>query len=545
MAGLLLRSFLPTVFLLFVCVLALAGLATARHKKAAQPCVPRKLDGDSVVCVCNATYCDSLPPVSPTRATNNGSYSLYRSTLDGQRFNKTQGSFSKSHHPSAASLTLTIANTTRQNILGFGGAFTDAAGVNILQLSPPAQDNLLSSYYGPNGIEYSIGRVNMAGCDFSTHVYTYDDTPGDLKLDHFALTPEDNKMKIPLIQRAQALTKTAIRVFASPWSAPGWMKTSGNASTSGTLKGQAGSDYSKAWAQYFVKFIQAYEAQNITIWGITAQNEPSDGMIPHFPFNALGFTAATQRDFIASDLGPALTAAGLRRVKLMIMDDQRVLLPGWADTVLSKSRMNWESKSDAADFVDGIAVHWYADPITPASVLSKTHDHHPDKFILSTEACEGSYPWQKKVILGDWGRAESYAVDIIENLQNWVSGWTDWNLALNPQGGPNWANNFVDAPIIVNNTADELYKQPMFYALGHFSKFLSPDAQILTTDLSGWNLGQKVMAVAAQRPDGGVAAVVLNRGDADVQLEIRDQRLGRGRIVENIPKRSLQTFVWW
>ena len=172
------------------------------------------------------------------------------------------------------------------------------------------------------------------------------------------------------------------------------------------------------------------------LWGLTTQNEPIDGFIPRFPFQALGFTPATQRDFIAKDLGPALTAAGHRNVKLIIMDDQRFLLPTWANIVLADDT--------AAGYVDGIGVHWYFDGLTPASVLTTTHNRHPDKFILSTEACQGSLPWQAKVVLGDWSRGESYAHDIIQvnveiqlygsfSIKDANSKWilSPWNSALN------------------------------------------------------------------------------------------------------------------
>ena len=125
------------------------------------------------------------------------------------------------------------------------------------------------------------------------------------------------------------------------------------------------------------------------IWGLTAQNEPIDGFVPRFPFQSMGFTPTTQRDFIREDLGPALTNAGLRRLKLIIMDDQRCLLPKWADTVLADNA--------TSQYVDGIGVHWYLNSITPANLLTRTRHRHPDKFILSTEACEGSLPWQTKV----------------------------------------------------------------------------------------------------------------------------------------------------
>ncbi|CAN8029207.1 unnamed protein product, partial [Ixodes persulcatus] len=125
---------------------------------------------------------------------------------------------------------------------------------------------------------------------------------------------------------------------------------------------------------------------------------------------------------------------------------------------------------EAAKFVQGVAVHWYANDYMGPWVLDKTHNNFPDKFILATEACEG---WRssdvEKVILGSWNRAENYAHDILEDLLHWATGWVDWNLALDLSGGPNWANNFVDSPIIVNATGREFYKQPMYYALAHFS----------------------------------------------------------------------------
>ena len=113
-------------------------------------------------------------------------------------------------------------------------------------------------------------------------------------------------------------------------------------------------------------------------------------------------------------------------------------------------------------------MHWYTDFLIPPKVLDMTHDKFPDKWLFGTEACAGFIPILPHVLLGDFGRAESYAKYILEDLNHWVTGWTDWNLALNLEGGPNWAKNFVEAPVIVNQTADEFYKQPIFYIMGHF-----------------------------------------------------------------------------
>ncbi|KAH7962696.1 hypothetical protein HPB52_017539 [Rhipicephalus sanguineus] len=101
-------------------------------------------------------------------------------------------------------------------------------------------------------------------------------------------------------------------------------------------------------------------------------------------------------------------------------------------------------------------------------VLDKVHKSYPDKFILPSEACTGYSMKERGVKLGNWERAEEYASDILQDLNHWASGWTDWNLALDTGGGPTWVKNFVDSPIIVNATAEEFYKQPMYYALGHF-----------------------------------------------------------------------------
>ncbi|XP_013384673.1 glucosylceramidase [Lingula anatina] len=497
------------------------------------PCARRDFSHGSVVCVCNASYCDTVDPVTSLTA---GHYVVYQSSKAGDRFAKTTGQFTKGKLEvnSASSVVLTINRSkTYQTMNGFGGAFTDAAGINILNVSVKTRTNLMNSYFSPEGLEYSIGRIPMASCDFSTHPYSYDDTAMDFSLSNFSLTKEDTKFKIPLIQQAQAMNHRKMKFFGSPWSAPSWMKTNKNMKGRGSLMGQPGGKYFKTWAQYFVRFIQEYQKQNITMWGITAQNEPSDGEIIDFPFQAMGWTADLQRDFIKTDLGPALQAAGFASVKLMILDDNRIWLPLWAKTVLSDPV--------AAKYVSGIGVHWYLDTewLVPASLLTDTHNLFPDKFILATEACAGSMPWQTKVILGSWDRAESYSRDIIEDISNWASGWTDWNLALNMQGGPNWVKNFVDSPIIVNAERDEFYKQPMFYVMGHFSKFVPPDS--VRIDLTSSD--KSILAVAFTAPDKSTVLVTSNRQNQDVTVVVKDSAVGTMTIT--LPRHSIQTFVWW
>lgn len=250
-----------------------------------------------------------------------------------------------------------------------------------------------------------------------------------------------------------------------------------------------------------------------------------------YPFQCLGFTAEHQRDFISHDLGPAL-ANSSHDVKLLILDDQRLLLPRWAQVVLSDP--------EAAKYVHGIAVHWYMDFLAPAkATLGETHRLFPNTMLFASEACVGSKFWEQSVRLGSWDRGMQYSHSIITNLLYHVTGWTDWNLALNPEGGPNWVRNFVDSPIIVDIPKDTFYKQPMFYHLGHFSKFIPEGSQRVglvaseKTDLE---------TVALIRPDGAAVVVVLNRSSKDVPLTISDPALG---FMETIsPGYSIHTYLW-
>ncbi|XP_045605281.2 lysosomal acid glucosylceramidase [Procambarus clarkii] len=485
------------------------------------PCIPRDFGHSSFVCVCNASYCDTLPP---PEAPPEGAFLLYSSDMTGDRFLKSQDFFSSvGDDVSAETVELVVDPTvTYQTVVGWGGAFTDAAAANILSLSQPAQDLLLGSYFSSSGIEYNIGRVNMGGCDFSWREYTYVDTEGDVDLNTFALQPEDTEYKIPVIKRAEALAGHPLTLFASPWTAPPWMKTNDDYVGYGYLQ----KEMYQPWANYFVKFLDGYGAEGVTFWGVTAQNEPRDGQVPGFAFNCMGWTPLQQRAWVGGNLGPTLDAHGYGALKVMILDDQRYNLPLWAEKVLNDSF--------ATQYVDGIAVHWYGDDYSPAGLLDDTHDLFPDHFILGTEACAGYL--KDPVVLGSWERLEQYAHDIITDVNHWVVGWVDWNLALDLEGGPNWESNFVDSPIIVNQEADEFYKNPMFYALGHFSKFVKEGAvriSLTSTDLQG------LSATAFTNTDGSTVVVLLNRSEADLEVAVRVA--GRGTMLLKVGPRSLHT----
>lgn len=522
---------------LFIAAATFAALVSA----VAAQCQPRDYGQGSFVCVCNATYCDFIGDLGPLPS---GAAIAFESSKAGHRFFKTTLPFGEKAGSSDNDTLLLVVDSSRkyQKVFGFGGAFTDATGINIKSLPANMQDDILKSYYTKQGLGYTIGRIPLASCDFSARKYTYDDTPGDFELNNFTLAPEDLDLKIPYIKKAMSLSSEPIWFFGSAWSSPSWMKTSNMLEGQGVLKGEPGGAYYKAWAKYYVRFVQEYERSGIPIWGLTTQNEPTTGFIPGFPWQTLGFTPKTQRDFVKLDLGPALVEAGYGadKLQLMILDDNRVVLPHWADVVLGDP--------EAAKYVHGVAVHWYMDEIIGPWVLDKVHQNFPDKFILATEACPGfELVVKDRVILGSWERAEQYANDILEDLTHWASGWTDWNLALNIHGGPNWAKNFVDSSIIVNATAKEFYKQPTYYALAHVSKFVPRGSVRVECRLEQSPLQNRAATnlqyAAFLTPDSAVVLIVLNRDDNKHALKIKDAS-GSRTVQKIVNERSITTFIW-
>uniref|UniRef100_A0A914VCT6 Glucosylceramidase n=2 Tax=Plectus sambesii TaxID=2011161 RepID=A0A914VCT6_9BILA len=504
------------------------------------PCARRYVRGESqpefMVCVCNATYCDDFPPLGTLDA---NSAAVYISSSVGQRFERSTVTWTQKTDKSSqkegklvVQKPVSIDPSVRmQTILGFGGAFTDAAGINIASLDSATQEFLMQSYYGPNGIQYSMGRTPMASCDFSTHEYSYDDYSGDFALQNFSLTTEDYQYKIPYIKRAMALTGGDLKLFASPWSAPGWMKTNGHMKGGGKLKGFPGGIYDHTWAQYFVRYLEEYNKNGINFWGMTMQNEPTTGIDVNFGWQTMYFNAQSERDFIKNVLGPALQNSTLgKNVMLMTMDDQRSNLPDWADVVFSDPVAN--------SFTPGVAVHWYQDRESQDTLLNLTHYKWPNKFLLYTEACID----QGGPNLGEWARADDYSHDIVKDLNNWVSGWTDWNIALNMQGGPNWVNNVVDAPILIDASKGEFYKQPMYYIMGHFSKFIRPNSVRVGLTMASTD---QVAGVAFVTPTNQRVLVVRNSNlfETDELMITIPDRPGQVLRVTLEPE-TIATIVW-
>ncbi|KAB7498106.1 putative glucosylceramidase 4 [Armadillidium nasatum] len=488
-------------------------------------CVQRNYGYSSFVCVCNSTFCNFDGVTTPFDSTEvkviKTSIDQFRNyeeilpRLDGT-VDSSQVDFSIFVNP----------NVRRQEVVGYGGAFTDSASMNIKSLSQEAQDNLMNMYFGDEGSRYNLARIPIAGSDFSTHPYSYDDIDGDVDLVYFNLTDEDYSYKIPLLRQAVSLASEDFYILASPWSPPSWMKTNGKFNESGELLREMWQPY----ANYLVKFFEMYEDNlGSTLWGFTPQNEPLGGFDPNWSFNTCGWSAEDSRDWIASFLGPTVSNAGYRRLQFLIDDFNRSTLPWYTLPTLSNST--------SEQYVDGIAVHWYDDFTFGPEPLDETHEIAPDKFILYTEACVDRGTPDIDVALGTWDRGEMYVTDIIENSNHWVTGWIDWNLALDLQGGPNWVGNFVDAPVIVNATADEFYVQPMYYAVNLFSRNVQRGATAIYNVVSN-DYNDFIRTTAFQNPNGEIVLIAANTAEKAFTIGVINENS------EYIFKYTIEAKTW-
>ncbi|XP_039276894.1 lysosomal acid glucosylceramidase [Nilaparvata lugens] len=481
------------------------------------------------VCVCNATHYDTIQLVE--KPLNKHSFVLYTTTKFGDVFKVKYGSFNQHQTCCSSDCYITINPYEKhQEIYGFGGSFTDATGINMASLSRRAQYNLIRSYFGSDGIEYTLGRVTIGGSDFSDHPYTLDDHPYDYQLKCFRLSPEDYKYKIPFIRLAQAVSCKRVLLIGSAWSAPAWMKTNHNITGYGFLK----TEFYRLWAEYHIKFLKAYKSEGIDFWALTTGNEPIINYLKFIKFNKMGWYPEDQGKWIVDDLGP-LMRKHFKNCKIIGLDDQRPLLHHWTSRIFSVK--------NASDYVDGFGLHWYHDECKLATVLTKFRKKYPKKFLLSTEACEGFQPWAAGVQLGSWQRGMSYMESTMEHMNHNTSGWIDWNMALDLSGGPNWVNNVVDSPVVVNASGDEFYKQPMFYALGHFSKFIGSCAVRIGWQMMGGAKCSDVTATAVQNKDGSVVVVLHNSADCGKVLNIEDPLKGVAKIT--VKPKSFTTMMYW
>lgn len=429
-----------------------------------------------------------------------------------------------------------------QEIVGFGGAFTQSSAWLMQQMSEAKRKEIIESYFATTGNNYSLTRSHINSCDFSQEHYAYVNE-GDTALSTFSVA-RDKEDVIPMILDAKAASRDGFKIIASPWTAPPWMKV--NASW---YAGSLQPEHYDTWARYFIKYLDAYQKEGIDIWGLTVENEPLGN---DSNWESMHYTPEEMASFIKDHLGPRLAESAFDPEVLVYDQNRGKELEEWAEVMLNDPEL--------LPFIHGTAVHWYTSTVDwmPSS-LNHTHELAPDKRIIHTEGCidaevphwqDDAWYWQKEATDWgwDWAAPEDkpdhpkyvpvyrYARDIIGCLNSRVEGWIDWNMVLDRQGGPNHASNWCVAPIIVDPESDEVYYTPLYYVMGHFSKFMRPGAKRIDFQ----NPIEELMVTAVQNPDGSIAVAILNMSSETKKFTFTAD--GKAGTVA-IPSAALQTVV--
>ncbi|MCB2209109.1 MAG: glycosyl hydrolase family 30 [Bacteroidetes bacterium] len=464
---------------------------------------------------------------------------IYETSASGNKFKKLT-EFSSGNEVVVIKL---LPENKHQTITGFGGSFTESSAYLLNRLSRENRNLILEAYFGSDGAKYSLTRTHINSCDFSLGNYSFAPIEGDRNLRNFSID-EDRDDIIPMIKDAMEISEDGFKIIASPWTAPPWMKDNKD-----WLGGKLSTEYYDTWALFFSKYLTEYKKEGIDIWAVTVENEPlGNGN----NWESMHYTPEEMVDFVQQYLGPKLDAEG-QDVKILAYDQNRgEELVDWAKVIY---------KNEASSrYFDGFAIHWYASTFDwfPES-LNITHELAPDKYLIQSEACvdaevphwkDDKWYWSKEATDWGWDWAPEeqkklhpkyvpvyrYARDIIGCLNNWVDGWVDWNMVLDRRGGPNWANNWCVAPVIVDPEKDEVYFTPLYYTLAHFSRFIRPGAIRIGFE----NSDESLMLTAAQNPDGSIVVVILN-----MNSEVKNIKLSlENRSVEvQISTHALQTVV--
>jgi glucosylceramidase len=408
---------------------------------------------------------------------------------------------------------------TFQTFWGIGAAITDASAEVFAKLPESKQEEFLKAYYDTEeGIGYTLARVPIHSCDFSSGSFTYV-SDQDKELRTFSIEP-DREFRIPLIKKAIEAAGGELPLYASPWSPPAFMKDNNNMLRGGKLL----PEYHDSWALYYTKFIKAYEREGMPIWGVTLQNEPMAVQ----RWESCIYTAEEERDFLKDHLGPIMEREGLGDKNIVVWDHNRDLITHRANTIFDDP--------EASKYAWGIGFHWYevwAGGEYMYDNLDRINESYPDKKLLFTEGCVEGFDAEK---YQHWANGERYGQSMINDFNEGTVGWTDWNILLDETGGPNHVGNYCFAPVHADTQTGELIYTPSYYYIGHFSKFIRPNAKRVSTVASRSHL----LTTSFVNEDGTLATVVMNQSDEEISYELF---VDNEAVEATIPPHSIQTLV--
>lgn len=402
-------------------------------------------------------------------------------------------------------------NKTFQTIDGFGNCLTDGSAGVLHKMTVQARRALLQELFSTRGNSIGISylRVSLGASDLSEKPFTYDDLPAgatDFNLEKFSLDQNREEL-IPVLKEILTINP-AIKILASPWSAPEWMK-SNNAFKGGSLKRECYDVY----ARYFVRYIQEMKAEGIAIDAITIQNEPlHPGNVP-----SMYMPAEEQSLFVKQNLGPAFESAGLK-TKIIVYDHNADKI-SYPLTILRDP--------EAAKYVDGSAFHLYGGKI---EALSEVHTEFPDKNLYFTEQwvgapgdLAGDLAWHTRVL-------------IIGATRNWCRNVLEWNLASDPEYHPHTIGGCDRCLGTVTIDGDKISRNPAYYILAHAARFVRPGSVRIAS-----NEVDTLPNVAFRTNDGRIVLIVLNESPASQEFSVSYE--GKCFRVK-LNKGAVGTFTW-
>ncbi len=470
----------------------------------------------------------------------------------------------------------------KQTMDGIGSSFTESSAFVLAHLDPSARREVMRNIFSEDGANFSLTRTHIGACDFSVYgKYSYLDKEGDIDLESFSLAPDkegfslsefpgikdENYDLLPMIIEAMEVKNQQVdnelRIIASAWTAPAWMKDIEDWYITGApennYQGTGGSlrkEYEETYADYLIRYLDEYRSEGIKIWGITPVNEPHGN---NGQWESMNFTPQTQNEFIKKYLGPKLKSGDNSDVRLLIYDQNRDGLEHWTDAILADG--------ETSPYIYGTAVHWYESTFKVyEDVFEAVNAKFPDKAIIHTEGCiddlgkpapqgitdperyqekdwfdNDSFWWNDNAT--DWAYSATwqgvisedhpvytpvhrYARNIIVSIDHWMTGWIDWNVVLDHVGGPNHVGNYCGAPVMINTETGHIYYTPVYYVLAQFSKTIRPGDKAVQTYKTLDGPGEDDLHACATINSENILSVQLlntTKEDISFKLQIGDQ----------------------
>ncbi|MDO4306654.1 MAG: glycoside hydrolase family 30 beta sandwich domain-containing protein [Eubacteriales bacterium] len=389
----------------------------------------------------------------------------------------------------------------KQQMKGFGGAFTEAAGFCYEKLPKEKKKEFLQAYFGDEGLRYNIGRTHINSCDFALENYDALSSDGeDLDL------TRANQYVLPLMKDARSVCREEPEFLLSPWSPPASMKTNGEMNHGGKLKPEC----RKEWAQYIARYLCRLKEEGIKISYLTIQNEPEAVQT----WDSCVYSAKEEMEFACEYLADALAGAGLSHVRILVWDHNKEIVYDRAKEIFRNEK--------ALETIYGVAVHWYTgDHFQGLSMVKETW---PEKEIFFTEGC---VEYSRFMDSNEVNKAEMYAHDMIGNFNNGVSAFFDWNLLLDEKGGPNHVGNFCAAPVMASEDGLDFEKRLSYYYIGHFSRYVKKGACAAAVT----SFSTDVETSGFVNPSGERVIVLLNRQEKAISIALGKDGKGKNLLL--------------